>query len=124
MTAGFKILIPMTTPSLNEWQRCHWKVRQDVKNDFTSAAIASLRSQFKGKEYEATGKRWIVVQRVGKKLLDTDNLYGGVKPLLDALKDLRVILDDNPDCLDLTVTQRQALAREKTFTVVSVEDLE
>lgn len=57
----------------------------------------------------------VIVRRFGKRQrpLDTDNLYGGCKLLIDAMKapkgrsrrGLSILMDDDPRSLDLWVTQ-------------------
>lgn len=59
--------------------------------------------------------RMVIARKYGKRQrpLDTDNLYGGCKLLIDAMKEpkgrsrrgLSVITEDNPRALDLTVIQ-------------------
>lgn len=59
--------------------------------------------------------RMVIARMFGKgqRPLDTDNLYGGCKLLIDSLKapkgrskrGLSVIIEDNPKALDLTVVQ-------------------
>lgn len=59
--------------------------------------------------------RMVIVRKYGKRqrALDTDNLYGGCKLLIDAMKapkgrsrrGLSLIAEDNPRALDLTVIQ-------------------
>jgi hypothetical protein len=70
----------------------------------------------------AYGKRIVRVQRVGKRLLDPDNLYSSVKVLLDALTDQRLLVMDSGEWLTLSVSQRKTNRGEAPHTVVEIED--
>lgn len=54
---------------------------------------------------DATGKRRVEIVRYGRKT-DPDNLI--VKPLLDAMVKMGMIRDDNPDWIELDVSQGKA----------------
>ncbi|MDE2098669.1 MAG: hypothetical protein KGL39_15550 [Patescibacteria group bacterium] len=62
----------------------------------------------------------IHILRRGKKLLDKDNLVGGVKPLVDSLKALGVIVDDSPAHISLTIEQ----CLGKPCTVILIEKID
>lgn len=47
----------------------------------------------------------------GRPALDVDNLYGGLKPVLDALKHHALIADDKPSAI--TLTARQAISPDR-----------
>jgi Holliday junction resolvase RusA-like endonuclease len=59
-------------------------------------------------------KMSVVITSYRKRLLDLDNLVGGAKPLIDALCDMGLIVDDSPDWLDLEVKQKQQSIGEHT----------
>jgi hypothetical protein len=48
---------------------------------------------------------YLDIQRLGARLLDIDNLYGGVKPLIDAIKEKRLIIDDSPKWVKIDISQ-------------------
>lgn len=54
------------------------------------------------------------------KLKDEDNLTGGCKALIDCLKTLNLIDDDNPDALKLKVTQKKVAHRREERTEVKI----
>jgi hypothetical protein len=70
---------------------------------------------------EATGGPRIVVciTRCGTKLLDKDNLYGGAKPLCDALRYEKIIPEDNPEAIHLIVQQRK-VKRKDIGTLIEI----
>lgn len=47
----------------------------------------------------------VVIERRSRGELDPDNLYGSVKPVIDALRYAHVLVDDSPAHLELEVTQ-------------------
>lgn len=73
-------------------------------------------------ENEGRGAGFIIVRitRHGSKLLDKDNLYGGVKYICDALRHEGIIPDDNPEAIDLQVLQKK-VPRQKVGTLIEIE---
>lgn len=61
---------------------------------------------------ERRGKRWE---------LDRDNLLGGCKPVIDAIKACGVIGDDSPKWLDLEVTQQRSPDLRTHITLETIE---
>lgn len=70
---------------------------------------------------EGGGPRRIVVrlERRGTKLLDVDNLYGSAKYAIDGLRAEHLIPSDNPEAIELFVTQKK-VAKGETETVVQI----
>lgn len=69
------------------------------------------------------GRAHVSIERRSLKLLDKDNLYGSVKFLCDALRYAGLIADDDPESIELTVTQRRVRHRAETGTEVTVAPL-
>jgi hypothetical protein len=113
------LFVPRLTPSLNTWQRVHWRQRTRDRRTF-GWELAAVRP-----------KAWpdpppvcvhVALVRCGGKLLDRDNLYGGVKVLVDALKDARLIRDDTDEAIRLEVSQDpQARPRGMLVRLEAVE---
>ena len=59
------------------------------------------------------------IVRRGIALLDVDNLYGGVKALLDALRYEGVIADDNAKSIELEVRQEK-VKRAQMGTLITI----
>lgn len=53
----------------------------------------------------ATGKRTVRITRHSPRTLDTGNLVGGCKALVDSLVELRWIKDDSPEWADIKYGQ-------------------
>lgn len=110
----------MATPSLNETQRMHWAKRRRLGRVwylFLLAAFGRMEQSF------APGKKRVVIDRRGRRMLDKDNAYGGCKLVVDALKSLRAIDDDDAANLDLEVVQTKLAKGETPHTVVTIEDV-
>jgi hypothetical protein len=67
-----------------------------------------------------TGRLLVSIESVRKKLLDTDNLYGGAKFFVDFLRYCGAIEEDTEAKIDLRVTQRTTLKNEKEKTIIEV----
>ena len=72
------------------------------------------------KDIQADGKRECKITSYRKRLLDKDNLYGGVKPLVDVLVKFELLKDDNPDICDLKVGQMKS---KHPKTVIELRDI-
>ena len=59
------------------------------------------------------GRIEVRITRCGSRLLDADNLSGGVKWLLDGLRYEKLIPEDNPQAIRLIVAQRKVGKAER-----------
>ena len=90
--------------SRNILDRQHWAVKRKSKQIWA----LFVRNQMKLNKIEkakAGEKFKLTIVSYRKKLLDYDNLVGGVKGLLDACIDEELIWEDSPKYLDLVVEQ-------------------
>lgn len=95
-----RFVLPEPTPSNNQLLRMHWAVVKKNRARYRKIIEAQIHTM---PPFEKCGA---LVTRYGGKLLDYDNLYGGVKTLLDAITDAGIWLDDNPTVLvDFKVEQ-------------------
>ena len=90
-------------PSGNAIIRNHWAVNARNKKEW----CLLVRNQMKLRKIEkARAKKYILmIISYRKRLLDKDNLYTGVKSLLDACVMEGLIFDDSPDYVDLNIAQ-------------------
>jgi Holliday junction resolvase RusA-like endonuclease len=102
LTDPIRIVIPMATPSLNETQRMHWGRRSREGKQWLAMVALLCRDVPR-----ATGRRHVTIERFGVRELDKDNAYGGAKVLVDCLKKLGIIINDDAANLDLEVVQRR-----------------
>lgn len=103
------------TPSLNKlkgfWACMNYKKKY----------LKELRGYDTCYKLENKVKAKVSITRNGKKLLDKDNLYGGCKPLIDAIKELHLIVDDKTQWLDLQVEQTDKNKLPITNVVIEYE---
>jgi Holliday junction resolvase RusA-like endonuclease len=116
MTDSIRIVIPTPLPSLNETQRMHRMAYHRLGKQW-ALAIKMLAPKLE----PATGKRRVVIERRSTRELDKDNAYGGAKVVVDALKKLGLILDDNSANLDLEVVQSKCGASERASTIITID---
>lgn len=115
------IEIPMRTPTLNEWQRLHWSKRRKL-----GKLIASAINEARLPPPTPIARCVITVERTSTQEPDKDGLYGGLKPLLDALQPastrhpygLGFIADDGHRCLiDLIARHVPGRAERTRITI-------
>lgn len=74
---------------------------------------------------KATGPRRLMVERHGRGTLDTSNLIGGLKGIIDNLVELGLFTDDHPAHLRLELPSQHPLKKgEHPHTILIIEDLE
>lgn len=104
-------------PSNNQLLRKHWAIRsRELKGVamMIIAAIAETGSAVPPDGWTADRPMRMIVRCYRKRQLDTDNAFGGLKQLVDAVKRLRLIHDDSPAWLDLWCDQRIDLKNPRT----------
>lgn len=91
--------------SRNQLDKMHWRARhrlsKRIKRDIGYLVLASRRKKL-GNPF---GRAAVSITSYRKQLLDPDNLTGGIKPYLDALVTNRVLANDTPANVELTVHQ-------------------
>lgn len=117
-SATFRFSVNMATPSLNETMRWHWaRARKEAK-----AWLLAIWAHVGPNELAEGKRRKLTIERHGKRLLDHDNLVGGMKIAIDSVKKLGLIHDDSPTWLDLEVRQTKLAKGEKPRTTFTIED--
>ena len=111
--------LPCPTPSLNEIQSQHWTFKVEAKKAL-GWRLASSLNKIK-RIPNAKGKRRLTIIRHGKGRLDRDNLVGGCKWLVDAIKDRGLLLDDDEASVELVVSQVVS-RKDGAHTVIYLED--
>ena len=82
------------------------------------AQLQPLAAADKEKGNSAPCKVSIISYR--RRLLDIDNLYGGVKWFVDALRYEGVIRDDDPESIALTVSQVKVKTKQEQRTEIEI----
>lgn len=95
--------IPRVPSSPNYLRGKHWRVRwREYRLWNEEVGLAILTQKHRDQAYP---RAQVTIDRRSRGQLDKDNLYGSVKPVIDALRHACVLLDDSPDHITLTVTQ-------------------
>lgn len=125
----FFLTLAERTPTLNVWQRMHWAQRRRLTERFAWLLVQGNG----GTRPPAPYKRctvWVVRYSPSVEP-DWDNLYGGLKPLLDCLVPcsklhpfgLGYIEDDNQSCitsLHVEAVDTRKMSKE-SYTLVTVD---
>lgn len=116
------LTIVEATPSLNTTTgRGHWTTYTKLKKRWDLLLLEALSREKKMGFRSPLCRARLQIERVGKKILDRDNLRGGVKPLVDNLRARGLIINDNEEWLDAEPpTQRLVQRNELPHTVVRI----
>ncbi len=131
MTESVIIEIPRVPPSLNDLRGRKYRNYHDYKR-LRELWATELAVKFTATErhrlFEQSITRVADGKRIGvhilarrKRLLDSDNLVGGVKPVLDAMKEF-LIFDDSPKYIDLVVEQAKC-GSARQCTVITLRQV-
>ncbi len=124
-----RLVINKVTPSGNELLRLHWAARKKEQNFFAALLLGQIRqwehiNDFAGDgTIKATGKRRVTITRHGKRTLDTDNGYSGLKLLLDELVKFKLLIDDKPTHCELIFLQEKLQKNCDPHTIITLEDI-
>ncbi len=120
MQSRVELRIPLPSPSLNKYAFAHWRVQYMDKQAWFSHLLVASR---KAKATKATGKRSVTVRRYGRRSLDVDNGYGGLKPILDGMRKLGLILDDDAKSLELRFENCALEKGAEPHTIIEICDV-
>lgn len=71
-------------------------------------------------EKGGSGRSIVRITRFGTRLLDVDNLVGGTKWAVDALRYAKLIPEDNPQAIKLIVSQKK-VKKAEVGTLIEIE---
>lgn len=100
------LILPFSSPSQNELQKWHWSMRRRFRQQVQIMIRMGLSADGISLSESPQKKRRLEVTRVGHRILDVDNLIGGCKPIVDALKMEFLIQDDSPKWLESEYRQQ------------------
>lgn len=104
--------------SLNQLLRWHWATRKREQK----AWELEIWAAFNGRVPKAKGKVKIDIISHRKQLLDLDNLWGGAKIAIDAMKALEICLDDSPKFAEIICTQIKTPGSRPGQTEIRIEE--
>lgn len=100
--------------------RLHWRVRHRWNTGWKTAVWEQIMVSGVNHDTLPYEQARVVITLHTIRLLDIDNAFTCIKPLLDALKDI-VIADDNPNCLELAVKQAKVAHRHQEMVSMQIE---
>jgi len=97
--------------SLNRWLRMHWAKQHRWSKRVEDLLGLAVRCHWRGSEPWADRATYSIVRcSEADRPADSDNVVGGVKPIVDALVRAGLLADDSPEHLTLdTVEDRPRL---------------
>lgn len=99
--------IPRVPSSPNYLRGKHWRVRwRESKLWNEEVGLAILQAKHREPPYQ---RAQVTINRRSRGQLDDDNLWGSVKPVIDALRHAAILVNDSPDHIKLTVTQSRGI---------------
>lgn len=84
------------------------------------ALQAALERHLQGEE-ASSPRVTIRIVKCSTVLSDRDNLYAGYKLLIDQLRASEIISDDDPETVNLAVTQLKVATRKETGTYIEID---
>lgn len=109
--------ISEVVPSLNRLLRMHWTARRRLQDKWRWLVWTEIYARGGPERCGFTDKVQIRILRRSRKILDDDNLHGSAKIVLDAIKNSKVISDDNP--LHVSLICQQELGKPLTTVWVT-----
>lgn len=108
--------IPRATPSLNATRWKHWRITHREKQLWRQEVrYARLQAGYRIAPPPARAK--VTIERYGHRALDVDNFVGGLKSVIDSLRQEGLIVDDTAEHLELVPRQFAGTPR----TVITIE---
>ena len=94
-------------PSMNKLERMHWAVKKKLRARYGYGLMAGIRElDPKPAPGSYDPPRMVAVFTVYRnRMLDEDNAYGGLKPMIDALRDVKLIRNDSTRWFRMVVHQ-------------------
>jgi len=115
-----ELRIPKATPSLNAMLGQFWHKRTKQKKEWRWL-VRAARLEAKVFLDAPLAKARVTITRHGRRICDTDNLYGGQKMLIDCLVREGILANDTPEHVELLVKQKLT---NSPHTIVQIERID
>ena len=103
--------------------RMHWTQRKELNERWVSLVRAQLAEVPEQPLYSRSRPVHLEVLRVGRRLLDWDNLGASLKPVLDGLQCNRILDNDSPAVVrSLTLAQETGKPARLVLTFITLEE--
>lgn len=109
--------IPRATPSMNATRWKHWRVAYREKKLWRQE-IHVARLQARDVPAVPPARARVTIERYGRRL-DPDNFIGGLKAVIDCLRNEGLITEDTEEALELVPKQLRGAPR----TVITITSL-
>lgn len=109
------------TPSNRALLRMHWSKQRRLNKDWhylILMAKSAWEAASKATMLDAKTKRKVIIHSYRHSKTDPENVWGGTKPLLDALVTNKLLVDDSPDWIELDVYGK--VDRKNKRTTISI----
>lgn len=117
------LVVPLRTPSGNQLSGRHWRTRVKLRKLWALAIrVAMTQAKVYGRP-EFRRVRVTFVREAALPIKDTDNAYAGLKPVLDAMVEIGLLLDDSQAVVEELVLRQVKAPRAAERTVIELEDL-
>jgi len=116
--------IPRIPVSPNALLGFHWRYRKQNCDLWQKEIWYALISAGYSPQHLPYPRAKITICRQSHCSLDPDNLVASVKPIIDALRYARVLVDDSAKHLELVVTQTRERRSVAPRTLIEIQPLE
>lgn len=96
--------------SRNQLDKMHWRHRHRLSKQLKREIGLLMMSSRLNKSLYPLQRAVVKVTSYRKQLLDPDNLIAGAKPYIDALVTNKLLVNDRPENIELTVNQVKSRA--------------
>lgn len=107
------LIIPRIPLSPNALLGKHWSAKAREKKEWGWELVAAGSGNWPKPE----GRQRVAITIYNARQYDRDNAWGACKPILDAMKQLGMIVDDRAAYCDLTVKQEKSTRKEKRTVI-------
>ena len=110
--------VPVSPNGPKGYLRMHWAKRAKYNEAWAWKVRAAMG--YPGILNQAPDMARVTIVQYRRKMLDTDNLWASVKPIVDGLEDWQLLVDDSPAHCALTVKQEVA---KEVHTEIEIQEV-
>ncbi len=116
----YELRINEASPTANKYAYAHWRVRHSDKKRWAKLLMVEAATR---QIPAATGPRVLTLERHGRRRLDPDNMIGGAKGIIDELRKLKLLLNDDDKSVQIMARNVKLVKGETPYTVIILEDM-